>query len=220
MQRLANRPLVMQQAPAQGASLQADAARPLAQRVALAVVRQDAIRPLIVALLQLRRPAHVARFVVAVVIDAVERVAERWTRADIGVENFERIAPALAHADAASAVGLIGWIIRIVAALSHAAPCRVFGSGPASTHARRLSVREVERATNLGGSTAARRAPTAGYVRNADDSHGTAVASTLRVVVTAPLRLMRYHSPSVKSRAKFKNAAHCLSDFTISGVFA
>ena len=66
----------------------------------------------VVHLLALRGPATVARFVVAVAVDAVKRVA-LWSFAHVVQERTEVVQPLVAHADAAPAVervGALSWV--------------------------------------------------------------------------------------------------------------
>lgn len=53
------------------------------------------------------RPTTVARFIVPVCVDAVQRVA-RWTRTHVGQKRREIAGPSLAHRDSTSAVVLVG----------------------------------------------------------------------------------------------------------------
>lgn len=106
---------------------QAASSRPLRQIVRLAVKCQAVIRALVVHLLDACRPAHIARFVMAVRIDAVNRMLARWTKTDVRQKRREVIAPFIADADAAPAVMPKAFVRWIIASLFHLAPRPVFG---------------------------------------------------------------------------------------------
>lgn len=80
-------------------------------------------------LLSLRSPTDVSRFVVPVIVDTVERLAQ-WTWADfgheIGVERGE-IVPAFADVNAATTISGIPFDIRVFAAAKHRGPYPVHG---------------------------------------------------------------------------------------------
>lgn len=68
------------------------------------------------------RPATVARFVIAVVVDAVERMFRRRRFAHVGVEGFERIKPAVANYNASRSVITVCRGSGIKASLPHILP--------------------------------------------------------------------------------------------------
>src|SRR5688500_17876080 len=83
----------------------------------------NALLPARVAVLfQPRRPAHVARLVVAVVIDAIERVLRRRSRSDMGEEGGEARAPFVANANSATAVVLPEGTLLVFAAIDRLVP--------------------------------------------------------------------------------------------------
>src|SRR5262249_47475632 len=79
------------------------------------------------------RPAAIARFVIAVVIDAIDGQARRWI-AHIGVEVFEAT-PSLADGDAAASVIVVAWIVRIQTAVEHICPATESASLRHTVHA-------------------------------------------------------------------------------------
>lgn len=111
-------------------------------------------RPLVRALLAFRGPAHITRLVVAVIVDAVNRVLTTWGWTDISKEPLERMAPAITDGNAAFAVILKRGSMRSIASSVHAAPRRVFQR--VATHA----VSTTKGAGN-GGSCSGLRTPTA-----------------------------------------------------------
>src|SRR5258708_12147525 len=77
-------------------------------------------------LLRLRGPAAVAGFVVAVVLDAVDRVLRRRSRPHVRVERRVVVEPTIAHQDAAASVVLVALVVRIEAAFLHRTPDCIF----------------------------------------------------------------------------------------------
>lgn len=92
------------------------------------------------------RPANIARLVVAVVVDSIQRQAHRRTRADVCIERFETLAPALADLNAAAAIVFVFLHFGVVATLEHVPPDGVLG---AQRHAVRAVVTEADAPTRL-----------------------------------------------------------------------
>lgn len=88
--------------------------------------------PLITTLDHKRRPAAVLRLVVAIGIDAVQRVAI-WARSHIGVEHFKRCSPTVANRDAAPAIETVVGGARNVAPRQHSTVRAVFARVLAAT---------------------------------------------------------------------------------------
>lgn len=65
-------------------------------------------------------PPHISRFVMAVIIDAVNRMGLRWTRADVAKKSLKGIAPRTINHDAATRI-----VRSFAAPLQHAAPRRI-----------------------------------------------------------------------------------------------
>lgn len=101
-------------------------ARPLGQRMRLAIHSEQPIVALIVGLLGAVCPFDIARLISQVVANAVERVFSGRSRAYISDERCERVAPLRAHGDAASAVVLEIPVLGSLGAAFHPAPDRVF----------------------------------------------------------------------------------------------
>lgn len=68
------------------------------------------------------RPAHVARLVVAIVLDAIQRQVGRWTPTDVSQKRFETVTPLFAYGDATASVVAILGVVGVVAALQHRSP--------------------------------------------------------------------------------------------------
>lgn len=73
-----------------------------------------------------RGPAHVGRFVIAVVVNSIQRHLRVWANTNVRVERFKRITPAVTHDDPASTVVLKCGIVRVCCALLNSCPNVVF----------------------------------------------------------------------------------------------
>lgn len=112
--------------PQQQAGVKVQLARPLPQILRASVERDGAIYARVVRLCDAIRPSTVGRFVMAVVVDAIQRVFRSGTWPHIGVERGERVPPSFAHCNSATAVIMKSGIARITAALFHGRPDVVF----------------------------------------------------------------------------------------------
>src|ERR1700743_3710434 len=81
----------------------------------------------VVELLALRRPATVRRLVIAIIVDAVNRMLIRRPRSHIAIESLEACSPAFADADSAPSVMSKHAALWICAALDHFRPNSVLG---------------------------------------------------------------------------------------------
>lgn len=84
-----------------------------------------------------RRPSHIARFVMSVVVDAIERVIRRWAWPHIREEGVETATPAVAHGYAATTIvreRLHSWVMT---AAAHVNPDLIFRR---ATHAPFLAL--------------------------------------------------------------------------------
>lgn len=89
----------------------------------------DAVAP-ISALFRDGRPPAVPRLVVAVAVDAVDRVRRRRPWTHVREERFKVIRPSLAHGDAAPAIQRVRVLAGVCAATAHRIPRVVLGRGP------------------------------------------------------------------------------------------
>lgn len=116
-------------------------ARPFRNGMRFAIKGKRPIRSFVVALLLSGAPSDVARFVVAVVVDAIQFMLRRWTGADLAqyvvAESFE-IKPSRMNRNAASSVVLEPTMARIPASLFHAVPAVIQRSIVVITNARLL----------------------------------------------------------------------------------
>lgn len=83
-------------------------------------------RAAVQALLRTCRPAHVAGFVIPIVVDAVDRMLRRWPPPDMREKRGEGFSPFSADGNPAPAVVRESLVLRVVAAFSHALPTQVF----------------------------------------------------------------------------------------------
>lgn len=104
-----------------------NATRPLRKRQCLAVVRQASHSARVAALRERRGPTHILWRVVAIAINAIDRMLLGWTRSDIAKKRLERTRPLFANTDASAAISVEAVVTRIIAALLHGLPDFVFG---------------------------------------------------------------------------------------------
>lgn len=134
------------------------------------------VSPAIVSLLSLRCPPAIPRFVVAIVVDAIERVRRRWPRSHISQESREVITPRFADRDPAPTVqGVFRIAPRITAALG-VAPAFVFRRMAA------IAAGPVRQRTITGlfrSETPTTLCPSISQGFTLDRGQGTAIAATL-----------------------------------------
>jgi hypothetical protein len=116
------------QPPLEQARRHSPQAFPFRDREAATSIREKSVfSSRVVSLLRPRGPTHVARFVVAVVVNAIQRIAGRWFWADlahnVGQKVSIRVFPPVAHFDTAPAVILVTDACRCVASRFHGMPC-------------------------------------------------------------------------------------------------
>lgn len=78
--------------------------RPISTSQDQSVMDQPAVIAAIRHLFFLSGPSNIARLIVAVIIDAINRVRWGWLGSNVRQERFERRLPFVAHSDASSAV--------------------------------------------------------------------------------------------------------------------
>lgn len=102
---------------------------PTTYRVPAPVLSASLMRPsCVTGLFDPRGPTDVAWFVVALVVDAVEREVCSGARSHVGIERREARAPTLTHLNATAPVVLEMPMPRVVASLNHPFPCGTFGA--------------------------------------------------------------------------------------------
>ena len=114
------------QSKKQRGSLNARVATPFRQRQRLAVVCVSDVLLRIAGLLRRCSPSHVTGFIMAVIVDTVQRMRWRRLRPHVGKERLELVAPCFAYSDAASTVSRKVLIFGIKAAGAHRVPLRIF----------------------------------------------------------------------------------------------
>src|SRR3990167_1510710 len=106
----------------------ADTSGPFRHGKRESVMREPDSATSVVRLFLCRGPTAVTRFVVAVVVDAVNGMFGRWPWSNVSEERLERIQPALAHGNPTGAVIVVilaGWL---QASITDAGPTPVLGS--------------------------------------------------------------------------------------------
>jgi hypothetical protein len=126
-------------------------------------------------------PTAIARFVVAIVVDAVKLVLW-WARAHIFDKRGEVMAPSVAHRNAAPAPVGVSRVRRVVAAAAHIAPRLVFAAAAGSCFVT-MNSRTLARALAME-TTAASRAPRQQMAKS-DVFYGPAITLALHAAVSA-----------------------------------
>ena len=121
--------LSVAQAPSKRAQRQTHAPRPIGQGFSDPIQCQQSVSGHVARLLCLRCPAAVVWLVVAIIVATINRIAHRRAWSHVCQERLERVEPALAHSDSASAVVLKSVCLRISATLKHLLPNAVFTTG-------------------------------------------------------------------------------------------
>lgn len=127
------------QSRSQASAIDTDHGRPFCKGECLVVKRQANGISSIVRLLCARRPSTVGRFVVAGIVDSIDRVRLRRTRAHVGKKGAEIVLPSVTDANAFLAVFPVVTIVRIAATVFYALPRRVFDALTAAVRQSPLS---------------------------------------------------------------------------------
>ena len=125
-QRILSRPTV-RQSPTQAALRDSRYSRPFGQGVGFAAAYKNPVCVRVVGLFYRRCPSAIARLIVPISIDAIQRVTSSGTRPHIGIEVVKGFSPAGAHLNPPSAIIMIFRAVVIVASLVHRAPGVIFG---------------------------------------------------------------------------------------------
>ncbi len=89
---------------------------PFRNTEANAIDSNDAIECGVSGLHSWQIPSAITRFIIAIVVNSIDRMQLRWTRPHVGVEVLKTAAPSVAHGNAASPIGVKFGIVRIVTA--------------------------------------------------------------------------------------------------------
>ena len=95
------------------------------------------IRPLVIALLLLRSPSNIVRFIIAIIIYAINRMFRGRPFANMVIKCHEIIFPFIANSYASTTIIFKGFIVRIVTTLKNIAPYAIFRS---MRHAMSVSI--------------------------------------------------------------------------------
>lgn len=121
-----NTPTMLIKSSGNCVSLDAGPDRPVCYAQSFSVVGQVASFARVQYLLPLCCPSAVARFVIAVIVNTVNRVFRGWFRSHILVKGEKGIAPTVADGNAATSVITVPRIIDVCASLDHASPSAMF----------------------------------------------------------------------------------------------
>ncbi len=94
--------------------------RPFSYGHSFVLKRQQAIRSLVIALLELRCPSYISRFVGLIVVDSIKAVFGTWTRLNILYEVLNRFPPSLTNGNTPPTIKRIDGPFWVVAAVHHA----------------------------------------------------------------------------------------------------
>lgn len=183
--------------PADSRCADACSPRPFRERQRKTVGRHGVNTARVIRLRLRSRPSHIGRLVVAVVVDAINRMLPTWPWSNIGVERLERVAPSVADGDTSSSVVGIALKSWIPASVLHANPDSILwrlGS----------SVRRGSVDTGLQSKTAARQLLSGPEsVGRGGDDRATVTAAFPRQF---PLdsTVLAQHTKSAKSRSWLK----------------
>jgi hypothetical protein len=103
-----------------GVAANSDNSRPLGYGHSFVLERQQAIRSLVITLLNLRCPSHISRFVGLVIVDSIKAVFRTWTRLDILYEVLNRFPPPFTDGNTPPAIKGIDGPLGVIAAVHHA----------------------------------------------------------------------------------------------------
>lgn len=103
---------------------------PLLHSEGFTIVGHKMIDSAVTLLFGARGPAAIARLVVAIVVDSIQRMGRTWPRSHIIVKSLEGFVPPLANFDTASPVFRVLRICWCRATPEHACPTVIFWSAP------------------------------------------------------------------------------------------
>ncbi len=103
----------------------ADQSSPFWQRMSLTVKCKSSIGPLVVGLSQSTCPAAIRLRVVAIAVDAIERMLRGWSERHVREEYIERRAPLAADLDPSTSIDRVGFYALVLAPKNHMAPSSI-----------------------------------------------------------------------------------------------
>jgi hypothetical protein len=136
-------------------------------------------------LLSLCSPTHIARFVAAIVVDAVQRSFGEWALPYVGIKIFE-VSPAITDRDASPAIAVKPTVLGIAATLEHVSPHSV----------ERMPAKAV---SAFGFQTAARLRDTSFEVVAVDDAPDAATTTAEPIGAAGAISDRFDDSPSTKN---------------------
>jgi hypothetical protein len=87
-------------------------------------------------------PSHVAWLVVALVVDAIQRMLCAWAGTDMSEERREIMDPCVTHPNASAAIASVGLVSDAETSLFHLGPCAVFRHVDTSFHVTNFTKKE------------------------------------------------------------------------------
>ncbi len=182
---------------------------PFGNSFRLSLKREPSNISLISHLIYSKCPADVARLIVAVVVDSIDRVCYRWSWPHIAEKTLKRLAPLWTHTYTSPAVICERFIVLIQTAIQHVSPCSIFNRERPSRSSDRATASKgtmpsesrrfyaVRRGIAFETSTRSRHVMGQGRGSNGPHLAATAKASAKR----APIDEYRLHDQSSKYRA-------------------
>ena len=80
------------------------------------------VRPPVCRLFGASAPLDISRFVIAFIVNSIQRMFGRWRWSKVSKECFERCVPRIANSDASTAIVVKSRIVRVIATLAHGSP--------------------------------------------------------------------------------------------------
>jgi len=112
----------------QGAAINLESSRPLANAQSLSIKSDEAISPCVVALLKPGSPLTICWFVTKIVVEALNRMFRSWALPHVLKEVFKAVKPAVAYCDATPSVIMPAITCWPAASIYHSSPDQEFGS--------------------------------------------------------------------------------------------
>lgn len=189
---------------------QADDRCPFGYCVRLTSIRVFDVLSSVIGLLARRGPAAIARFVVAFIVNSIQRM-QRRTWPHVGVELREVLAPSWMHRNAASAITRIFGVVRVVTTRFSAFPLTMFACACAPMRQMHLD-QAVARQT-----PATLRMTGAQFIAGRDDDRAAYAATFPQRIVAFDVRALK-DSQSLEAKAvKVGGKSWHLYDYTAYG---
>jgi len=178
----------------QSKAVNSESFSPLSYAKRFSVMGQQVIRSFVPILFDVRCPAAIAWFIVAVVVGiAINGVSRAWTIAHVGYEIL-KFHPRLTNRNPTSAVEMPALGARVCASLNNRVPCLIFRSSTQSV----LRGRAIALCRNFGVSATATRRKMASKISGRYYSHLSTLAQAVPVVVVPASSGVGHYSPPIE----------------------